>query len=146
MPITFSHRLVLPGDANHHGTLYAGALLRMALEAGYAGAHQHIGVGANLVLKRVLDLQCYLPVPIGSVAEIQSCPLYQTQAYLVLGMVGTPLVGKGRPWMDALMGFVQIDEAGRPTGFPTEQQLEPPPPGEAWTKLNERLPKLLAIK
>ena len=30
---TLSHRLVLPGDANHHGTLYAGALLRIALEA-----------------------------------------------------------------------------------------------------------------
>ena len=35
---TLTHRLVLPRDANHHGTLYAGVLLSLALEAGYATA------------------------------------------------------------------------------------------------------------
>ena len=36
--ITYTHRLILPVDANHHGTLYAGSLLRIALEAAYATA------------------------------------------------------------------------------------------------------------
>ena len=27
--MTHYHRLVLPTDANHHGTLYAGAMLRL---------------------------------------------------------------------------------------------------------------------
>ena len=40
---TSSHKLVLPSDANHHGTLYAGAMLRFVLEAGYATAWKHIG-------------------------------------------------------------------------------------------------------
>ena len=30
---TTTHRLVLPADANHYGTLYAGSLLKYALEA-----------------------------------------------------------------------------------------------------------------
>ena len=38
MGVTLYHRLVLPAEANHHGTLYAGSLLRLALEAGYATA------------------------------------------------------------------------------------------------------------
>jgi acyl-CoA hydrolase len=33
---TLYHRLILPADANHKNTLYAGFLLRLALEAGYA--------------------------------------------------------------------------------------------------------------
>jgi hypothetical protein len=43
------HRLILPTDANHHGTLYAGKLLRLALESGYAAAWKHVGTEANLV-------------------------------------------------------------------------------------------------
>ena len=48
---TLTHRLVLPRDANHHGTLYAGVLLSLALEAGYATAFRAAGLNANLVLK-----------------------------------------------------------------------------------------------
>ena len=57
-----THRLILPRDANHHGTLYAGSLLALVLEAGYATAYRAVGQSANLVLKRVLDLRCYEPV------------------------------------------------------------------------------------
>ena len=38
-----SHRLVLPADANHHGTLYAGSLLRYGLETAYAAASRAVG-------------------------------------------------------------------------------------------------------
>jgi hypothetical protein len=47
--LTHFHRLILPADANRHGTLYAGTLLRLALEAGYAAAWKHVGTDANLV-------------------------------------------------------------------------------------------------
>ena len=62
--------LVLPSDANHHGTLYAGTLLRLALEAGYATAWRHVGTQANLVLRRVLNLECLRPVPVGETTSI----------------------------------------------------------------------------
>ena len=67
MPPTHHHRLILPADSNHHGTLYAGSLLRLALEAGYATAWRHAGTDANLVLRRVLNLECLRPVPVGTV-------------------------------------------------------------------------------
>ena len=53
---TLYHRLILPADTNHKNTLYAGSLLRLALEAGYATAWKHVGPQANLVLCRVLNL------------------------------------------------------------------------------------------
>jgi acyl-CoA hydrolase len=67
--LTHVHHLVLPTDANHHGTLYAGSLLRLALEAGYATAWRHVGTQANLVLRRVLNLECLRPVPVGFDSE-----------------------------------------------------------------------------
>ena len=89
--ITFTHRLILPVDANHHGTLYAGSLLRIALEAAYAAAFRAIGDDANLLLRRVLNLECYRPVPVGSMVEIRGLPLHLTRAYMIIGMIGSPL-------------------------------------------------------
>ena len=72
---TVNQRLIVPADTNHHGTLYAGALLRMALEAAYVAAYRMIGNQANLVLRRVLNLECYQPVSLGKVVEIRCRPL-----------------------------------------------------------------------
>ena len=97
MSLTLYHRLILPADANHHGTLYAGSLLRIALEAGYATAWRHAGHQANLILRRVLNLECLRPVPVGTVIEIQGAVVHRSQAYLVTGLLGTPLgPGHGR--------------------------------------------------
>src|ERR1700691_4515397 len=81
LSLTLSHRLVLPADANHHGTLYAGSLLRMALEAAYATAYRWVGNDANLLLRRVLSLECYRPVPVGTLVEIRGTVLHLTRAY-----------------------------------------------------------------
>ncbi len=75
--VTLTHHLVLPRDANHHGTLYAGVLMSLALEAGYATAFRAAGDTANLVLKRVLDLRCYEPVPVGQVVEIRGVEVHR---------------------------------------------------------------------
>src|SRR5271166_4566498 len=88
---TLTHRLVLPRDANHHGTLYAGALLALALEAGYATAFRAAGLNANLVLKRVLDLRCYEPVPVGQVVQIRGRQIHRGSAQIVVALWGTPL-------------------------------------------------------
>ena len=94
---TLTHRLVLPVDANHHGTLYAGSLLRIALEAAYATASRLIGDDANILLRRVLSLECYRPVPVGSMVEIRGTVLHLTRAYLVAGLIGSPLQGQSAP-------------------------------------------------
>jgi acyl-CoA thioesterase YciA len=140
--VTSTHRLVLPADTNHHDTLYAGSLLRMALEAAYVTAFRTIGDGANFLLRRVLSVECYRPVPVGTMVELQGTVLHLTRAYLVVGVIGAPLKGEDGPWMDALMGFVQVDEAGQPAPLPIDT-LPAPATDDCWHDLRERLEKLL---
>ncbi len=146
MEPTLSHRLILPADANHHGTLYAGSLLRLTLEAGYATAWKYVGVEANLVLRRVLNLECLRAVPVGTVIEIQGLVLHRSQAYLVTGLVGAPLAPDEGPWLEALLGFAQVDEAGRPDGLPEGAGPASVPESDAWRRLAERLHKLLHLR
>lgn len=143
---TLTHRLVLPRDANHHGTLYAGVLLSLALEAGYSTAYRAAGPSANLVLKRVLDLRCIEPVPVGHVVEIRGREVFRARAHLVVGLLGTPLPGRDVPWLDALMQFVQVDAAGRPEPLTGEPDDEHQSLGQPWDGLRERAHKLLAIR
>jgi acyl-CoA thioesterase YciA len=139
-----SHRLVLPADANHHGTLYAGSLLRYGLEAAYAAASRAVGPQANLMLRRVLSLECRRSVPVGSLVEIRGAVIDVRQAYLVVGVVGMPLAGHTLPWMDGLFGFVQVDDKGLPVAFPGIVEAV----GEAtfWEPLCTRLAKLARIR
>jgi acyl-CoA hydrolase len=143
---TLTHRLILPRDANHHGKLYAGVLVSLALEAAYATAFRAVGLSANLVLKRVLDLRCYEPVAIGRVIEIRGCEVQRARAYVVVALWGTPLSDRGGPWMDSLMQFVQVDEAGHPKPFDTEPDDEPPVLGVPWEALRKRGQRLLGIR
>ncbi len=143
---TLSHKLVLPSDANHHGTLYAGSMLRFVLEAGYATAWKHIGPDANLVLRRVLNMECLRPVPVGVVVEIQGAVLHRTSAYLVCGLVGTPLDSEQGVWAEALLGFAQVDPSGKLTHFPNNLPAVQHPKGEVWARLDVRLKKLLRVR
>jgi acyl-CoA hydrolase len=143
---TLTHRLILPRDANHHGTLYAGVLLSLALEAAYATAFRAAGLNANLVLKRVLDLRCFEPVPIGKVVEIRGAEIHRARAQVVVAVYGSPLAGRPSPWMDGLMQFVQVDETGRPEPLedaPSERLNELTTP---WAALRDRAMRLLAIR
>lgn len=142
---TLSHRLVLPGDTNHYGTLYAGSLLRMALEAAYATAFRLVGTDAKLVLRRVLSIECIRPVPSGTVVEIRGRVLHLRKAYLVVGLLGTPFGTNPNPWMDGLMGFVPIDDEGRPVPFPDDMEPTEPTPAD-WQELEVRLRKLLELR
>ncbi len=144
--LTHYHRLVLPTDANHHGTLYAGSLLRLALEAGYATAWRHVGTEANLVLRRVLNLECVRPVPVGTVIEIAGAVLHRTQAYLVTGLLGTPLNPGESPWLEGLFGFAQVNETGRPEALPEGAGPGVIVDSEDWRRLAERMQKLLHLR
>src|ERR1700719_3121919 len=140
MAQTLYQRLILPADANHKNTLYAGSLLRLALAAGYATAWKHVGPQANLVLRRVLNLECLRPVPVGTVIEIEGAVLHRTQAYLVTGLVGTPLEAGQGPWLEALLGFAQADALREGPGRGMI------PETESWRKLGERMNKLLRLR
>jgi acyl-CoA hydrolase len=145
METTLSHRLVLPGDANHYGTLYAGSLLRIALEAAYTSAYRLVGPEANLVLHRVMDLVCYHPVPVGTVIEIRGTALHITHTAMVIGLIGSALRPGQGPWMDALMSFAQVDSAGRPAPFPESLTAEPSNNPD-WQSLRDRMNRLLHLR
>jgi acyl-CoA thioesterase YciA len=143
---TLTHHLVLPRDANHYGTLYAGVLVSLALEAGYATAFRAAGLNANLVLKRVLDLRCYEPVPVGRVVQIRGREIHRARAQIVVALLGGSQADQESPWMDSLMQFVQVDASGRPVALDEE------PAGESlvldlpWSSLRDRARKLLHIR
>jgi acyl-CoA thioesterase YciA len=143
---TLTHRLVLPRDANHHGTLYAGVLLSLSLEAGYATAFRAAGLNANLVLKRVLDLRCYEPVSIGRVVQIRGREIHRARAQIVVGLWGTDDANPTSPWMDGLMQFVQVDASGRPEPLDEEPDDEPIMLDSPWYQLRERARKLLHVR
>jgi acyl-CoA thioesterase YciA len=143
---TLTHRLVLPRDANHHGTLYAGTLLALALEAGYATAFRAAGLSANLVLKRVLDLRCYEPVPVGQVVQIRGRQIHRGSAQIVVALWGSPLPDHSAPWMDGVMQFVQIDPSGRPEPLDEEPDDEELPLEPPWSGLRDRTFKLLHVR
>jgi acyl-CoA thioesterase YciA len=141
---TLTQRLVLPADSNHHGTLYAGALLRLALEAAYTTGCEALGSDANLLLRRVLNLECYKPVPVGTIVKLRGRVLLSTRGYVVVGLIGEPLPGQSTPWMDGLIGFAQVDHEGRPSALP--RQPSPAKATAAWQSLLERLEKLRKIR
>ena len=143
---TLTHRLVLPRDANHHGTLYAGVLLSLALEAGYATAFRAAGLNANLVLKRVLDLRCYEPVPVGRVVQIRGREIHRARAQIIIALLGSSQGDQTSPWMDSLMQFVQVDPDGRPEPLDDEPEDEPISLELPWTLLRERARKLLHVR
>ncbi|HEV3435841.1 MAG TPA: hotdog domain-containing protein [Gemmata sp.] len=143
---TLSHKLILPSDTNHHGTLYAGAMLRYILEAGYATAWKHVGSGANLVLRRVLNMECLRPVPVGVVVELQGAVIHRTAAYLVCGLFGTPLDCDRGPWAEALLGFAQVSEDGKLAHFPGDLPPIEHPSGDPWDRLATRFRKLIRIR
>jgi acyl-CoA thioesterase YciA len=144
--VTHNHRLIVPADANHHGTLYAGSLLRLALEAAYATAWRHVGPRANLLLRRVLNLECLRPVPVGTVIDLQGAVLHQTRAYVVIGLLGAPIDNTGGPWLEGILGFAQVDDAGRPDELPGDPTPPAIPDGDGWQRLLERYEKLSRLR
>jgi acyl-CoA thioesterase YciA len=143
---TLTHRLILPRDANHYGTLFAGELLSLALEAAYSTAYRTIGASANLVLKRVLDVRCFEPVQVGRVIEIRGREVHRARAMVIIALYGTPLPQRPKPWMDCLMQFVQVDPTGRPIPIEGEISERPPALSLPWGPLRDRAIRLLAIR
>ena len=141
---TTSHRLVLPADANHYGTLYAGSLLGYALENAYATACRAAGPAGNLMLRRVLSLECRRSVPVGALVEIRGAVLQVKRGYLVAGVVGMPLEGHTLPWMDGLLGFAQVDATGLPEALPASIEIAAESP--LWQPLVKRLEQLATIR
>ena len=89
-------------------------------------------------------------MPVGSVSEIQGVVLHHARAYVVTGLVGTPIKPEEGPWLEALLGFAHVNDEGRPTGIPgtvsaDQAELEVPHV-EPWPRLSARLRKMLRVR
>ena len=104
------------------------------------------GPRANLVLKRVLDLRCYQPVPVGEVVSIRGAEVHRARAHVVVALFGVPLAGRFRPWVDGLMQFVQVDATGFPEPLEGEPPLQSPVLEPPWSDLRRRALRLLAVR
>ena len=93
----------------------------------------------------MLSIECHKPVREGSFVEIRGLTLHVTRAYMVTGLIATAGPGHGGPWMDALLGFVQVDDDGRAAEFPGDLSVDAMP-SERWRKLQDRMKKLLRIR
>jgi len=93
------------------------------------------------MLRRVISIECRRSVPVGSLVEIRGAVVQVRQAYLTVGVVGMPLDGHTLPWMDGLLGFVQVDEAGLPVALPGTVAAVPDAT-PLWQALAKRLEKL----
>jgi hypothetical protein len=91
-------------------------------------------------------MECLRPVPVGVVVEIQGTVLHRTSAYLVCGLVGTPILPDQGPWLEALLGFAQVDDGGRLDHFPADLPPVEVPDGEDWQRLADRMRKLLRLR
>jgi acyl-CoA thioesterase YciA len=143
-PETANHRLVLPADTNHYGTLYAGALLQYGLETAYATASRAVGPAANLMLRRVLSIECRQSVAVGALVEIRGAVLSVRRGYLAVGVIGMPLHNQELPWMDGLFGFAQVGSDGLPCELPADVQTVANCP--LWLPLIERHAQLARIR
>ena len=86
-------------------------------------------------------------MPVGTVIEIEGgAVLHRTQGYLVVGLLGKPLKAGQGPWLEALLGFAQVNEAGRPDALPESVEPGAVPASEHWQRLGERLHKLLELR
>lgn len=78
--------------------------------------------------------------------EIEGAVFLRKQAYLVTGLIGTPLPEGQGPWLEALLGFPQVDEAGKADALPEGAGSAEMPGSDSWRRLAERMHQLLHLR
>jgi hypothetical protein len=79
------------------------------------------------------------PVPLGTVIEIEGAVLHRTKAYLLTGLIGTPLKPGDGAWLETFLGFAQVDEAGKVDAVPEGAGAVEVPDSDPWRRLDERM-------
>lgn len=113
--VTVMTELVLPAQANHYGTLFAGQALSMLAQAAFTAASRH--ARANVVLAGVDNLRFTAPVPVGQLfvisARVVSAGRSSMQVEVVAGRED-PQTGDKAPVVQGQFQMVAVNEHGRP--------------------------------
>ncbi|MFD1797087.1 acyl-CoA thioesterase [Paracoccus aurantiacus] len=113
---TFEHtELVLPAQANHYGTLFAGQGLSMLAQAAFTAASRY--ARANVVLAAVKDLRFTAPVPVGNLFVIAARVTDAGRSSMTVEVAASredPQTGERSPVAQGQFQMVAVNEDGRP--------------------------------
>jgi acyl-CoA thioesterase YciA len=119
------HELVLPAQANHHGTLFAGQGLQCLAKAAFLAARQ--AAQCDVVMAAVTGVDFLAPVPVGYALTLRASVRRVGRTSMtvrVTGQAGLP----GLAPTDVLHGhfeMVAVNAAGRPVAIhPTHHPLD----------------------
>ncbi len=113
--ITELTELVLPAQANHYGTLFAGQALSMLAQAAFTAASRH--ARSNVVLAGVENLRFTAPVPVGNLFIMAARVISAGRSSMVVEVVAShedPLTGARAPVAQGQFQMVAVNEHGRP--------------------------------
>ena len=113
--ITELTELVLPAQANHYGTLFAGQALSMLAQAAFTAASRH--ARSNVVLAGVENLRFTAPVPVGNLFIMAARVISAGPSSMVVEVVASredPLTGARAPVAQGQFQMVAVNEHGRP--------------------------------
>lgn len=107
--------LVLPGQANHYGTLFAGQALSLMASAAFTAASRH--ARHDMVLTGVDTLRLDAPVPVGSLFVTQARLQRRGRSSVTISVTGiceNPRSGHRTQVAQGQFRLVAVDLDGRP--------------------------------
>ncbi|CAM3987396.1 acyl-CoA thioesterase [Paracidovorax anthurii] len=120
-----SHALVLPAQANHRGTLFAGHGLQWMSQAAFLAARGR--AGREVVMAGVTGVRFIAPVPVGRQLTLRARVSRVGRTSMTVCVTGLS-TGPGGACEEALSGvfeMVAVDAAGRPAAIdPSPQPQE----------------------
>jgi uncharacterized protein (TIGR00369 family) len=112
-------QLMLPTDANIHGNVHGGAIMKMADDAGAIVATRH---SRSLVVTVAVDSITFLsPIYVGNLVTFTAALSYVGRTSMeveVLVEAEDPLTGEKTHTNTAYLVYVALDEDGRPSEVP----------------------------
>lgn len=113
--VTETTQLVLPAQANHYGTLFAGEALSMMTSAAYAIASRR--ARGNVVLASVGEVQFIAPVPVGRLLTLRAAILHVGRSAIrveVTGLSEDPQSDLATEVARGQFNMVAVNDRGRP--------------------------------
>ena len=113
--VTETTQLVLPAQANHYGTLFAGEALSMMAGADYTVASRF--ARGNVVLASVDTVRFIAPVPVGRLLTLRAAVLHSSRSAIrveVTGLCEDTQTGLVTEVAAGQFNMVAVNDCGRP--------------------------------
>jgi acyl-CoA hydrolase len=111
--------LVLPNDANVHGSVLGGRVMHLIDICGAIAANRHSGSG--VVTAMVDEIEFLHPVAVGHLLVLRSSVNFAARTSMEVGVKvwsEDPRTGERRHTSSAYLTFVAVDAEGRPVDVP----------------------------